>query len=81
MAEIAQRRRLDTERSLETTFEKVRPILERATTSPRPIQTSKLPADFEARVRAMPDPEQRIRAILEFKLSTKTQAGHHDQAI
>ena len=67
------------ERSLETVFEKVRLILERETTSARPIQTSELPADLEARVRAMPDPEQKIRAIVEFKLSTKTQAGHHDK--
>jgi hypothetical protein len=81
IAEIAQRRRLDMERSLETAFEKVRLILERETTSARPIQTSELPADLEARVRAMPDPEQRIRAIVEFKLSIKTQAGHHDQAV
>jgi len=69
------------ERSLETAFQKVRLILERETTSARPIQTSELPADLEARVRAMPDPEQKIRAIVEFKLSTKTQAGHHDQAV
>ena len=78
IAEIAQRRRLDTEQSLEAVFEKVRPVLERETASARPIQTSELPADLEARIRAMPDPEQRIRAIVEFKLSTKTQASHHD---
>jgi hypothetical protein len=78
MAEIAQRRRLDIERSLETAFEKARLVLERETTSARPIRASELPADLEARVRAMPDPEQRIRAIVEFKLSTKTQASHHD---
>jgi hypothetical protein len=69
---------LDTERCLETAFEKARLILEREKASARQIQTSKLPADLEARVRAMPDPEQRIRAIVEFKLSAKTHAGHHD---
>jgi hypothetical protein len=81
IAEIAQQRRLDTERSLEAAFEKARLVLERETASARPVQTSELPADLEARVRAMPDPEQRIRAIVEFKLSTRTQSGHHDQTI
>jgi len=78
IAEIAQQRRLETERGLETAFGKVRLILEREETSANSIQTMELPADLDARVRAMPDPEQRIRAIVEFKLSTKTQAGHHD---
>ena len=78
IAEIVQRRKLDTERSLETAFEKARPILERETASARPIQTAELPADLEARVRAMPDPEQRIRAIVEFKLSHRTESSHHD---
>jgi hypothetical protein len=61
---------------LEAAFEKARPILRRMTVSSRPIQISNLPADIEARVRAMPDPEQRIRAIVEFKLSTRIQSSH-----
>jgi hypothetical protein len=80
MAEIAKRRRIDMERSLETAFEKARLVLERSTTSTQPIQASDLPASIKARVRAMPDPEQRIRAIVEFKLSTRIQSSHHDQA-
>ena len=78
IAEIAQRRRLDTERPLETVFEKVKPILHREAESAHPVPASELPADLKARITAMPDPEQRIRAIVEFKLSAKTQPSHQD---
>lgn len=76
IAAIAQHRRLDAERSLEAAFEKARPILRRVSEPVRPIQIMNLPADIEARVRAMPDPEQRIRAIVEFKLSSRTESNH-----
>jgi hypothetical protein len=69
ISEIAQRRRLETERSLEAVFEKVRPILRREPESVHPALASKLPEDLKAQIAAMPDAEQRIRAILEFKSS------------
>jgi hypothetical protein len=78
MAEIAQRRRRDTERSLETAFEKARPILEKETASAHPMQTMELPPDLKARIKAIRDPEQRIRAIVEFKLSAKKQLSDRE---
>jgi hypothetical protein len=36
-----------------------------------------LPADLKTRIAAMRDPEERIRAIVEFKLSVRTQSSHH----
>jgi hypothetical protein len=77
IAEIAHRRRLDTERSLERVFEKAKPILERKPEPAYLVQVLKLPAELKARVAAMSDPEQRIRAIVEYKLSTRTQSSHH----
>jgi hypothetical protein len=78
IAEIAERRRLEDERSLDAAFEKARSILEREMPTEIPIQSPELPADVEARVRAMPDPEQRIRAIVEFKLSNRDKSGHRN---
>jgi hypothetical protein len=77
IAEIAHRRRLDAERSLEGVFEKAKPILER---NPQPaylVQALELPAELKARVAAMSDPEERIRAIVEFKLSVRSRSSHH----
>jgi hypothetical protein len=78
MADIAQRRRRDAERSLEIAFEKARPILERETASPHLIQELELPRDLKARIKAIRDPEARIRAIVEFKLSAKKQSSDRD---
>lgn len=77
IAEIAHRRRLDAERSLESVFEKVKPILRREPEAAHPVEAFELPAELKARVAAMSDPEQRIRAIVEYKLSTRTQSSHH----
>ena len=77
IAEIAHRRRLDAERSLESVFEKAKPILERKPEPAYLVQALELPAELKARVAAMSDPEQRIRAIVEYKLSTRTQSSHH----
>jgi hypothetical protein len=77
IAEIAHRRRLDAERSLESVFEKVKPILKREPEAAHPVETFELPADLKTRIAAMPDPEERIRAIVEYKLSTRTQSSHH----
>jgi hypothetical protein len=79
MAEIANQKKLGAERSLDSVFEKVRPILYREPDSaPPPVQIAELPADLKARIVEMPDAEQRIRAIVEFKLSSKTQSSHHE---
>jgi hypothetical protein len=72
IAEIAQRRRL------EAAFEKAKPILERETPTETSIQKLELPADVEAQVRAMPDSEQRIRAIVESKLSNRNKSSHRN---
>jgi len=78
VADIAHQRRLDKARSLETVFEKVKPILQRKKELAHPVHIAKLPPDLKARVAAMPDPEQRIRAIVEFRLSAKTDSNQHD---
>ena len=77
IAEIAHRRRLDTERSLESVFEKAKPILERKPEPAYLVQALELPAELKARIAAMHDPKQRIRAIVEFKLSVRSQSSHH----
>ena len=77
IAEIAHRRRLDTERSLESVFEKAKPILRREPEAAHPVEAFELPADLKTRIAAMRDPEERIRAIVEFKLSVRTQSSHH----
>jgi len=77
IAEIAHRRRLGTERSLESVFEKAKPILERKPEPAYLVQALELPAELKARVAAMSDPEQRIRAIVEYKLSVRSRSSHH----
>jgi hypothetical protein len=77
IAELAHGRRLDAERSLESVFEKVKPILRREPEAAHPVEAFELPADLKTRIAAMRDPEERIRAIVEYKLSTRTQSSHH----
>jgi len=77
IAEIAHRRRLDAERSLESVFEKAKPILERKPEPAYLVQALELPAELKTRIAAMPDPEQRIRAIVEYKLSVRSRSSHH----
>ena len=77
ITEIAHRRRLDAERSLESVFEKVKPILQRKPEPAYRVQALELPAELKARIAAMSEPEERIRAIVEYKLSTRTQSSHH----
>ena len=77
IAETAHRRRLDAERSLESVFEKAKPILRREPEAAHPLEAFELPADLKTRIAAMPDPEQRIRAIVEFKLSVRSRLSHH----
>ncbi|MGA2310558.1 MAG: hypothetical protein ABSG57_13570 [Candidatus Bathyarchaeia archaeon] len=77
IAEIEHRRRLDAERSLESVFEKVKPILQRKPEPAYLVHALELPADLKTRIAAMPDPEERMRAIVEYKLSTRTQSSHH----
>jgi hypothetical protein len=77
MAEMT-RRKMKAERNLETVFEKAKPILRREVKPVRPARPSEIPADLKAQVSAMDDPEQRIRAIVEFKLSGKMHQNHQD---
>ena len=77
MAETT-RRKMEAERTLETVFEKVKPILRGEVEPARPARPSQIPTDLKAQVSAMTDPEQRIRAIVEFKLSGKMQQNHQD---
>jgi hypothetical protein len=78
IAEIAQQRRRETELSLEIAFKKARSILERQTTPAYAAQALELPPDLKARIMAIRDPEKRIRAIVEFKMSAKTQLTGRD---
>jgi len=75
IAQMADRRRLDMEQSLERVFEKVKPILNRQSATESYITEPELPPDLLAKVAAMPDPEQRIRAIVEFRLSARKQTN------
>jgi hypothetical protein len=77
IAEIAHLRSLNTERSLESVFEKAKPILERKPNPAYLVQALELPTELKTRVAAMLDPEQRIRAIVEYKLSVRSQSSHH----
>jgi hypothetical protein len=77
IVEIAHRRSLDAERSLESVFEKAKPILERKPEPAYLVQALELPADLKTRIAAMLDPEQRIRAIVEYKLSVRSRSSHH----
>jgi hypothetical protein len=78
MANIAQQRRLDAARSLENVFEKAKPILRRGKEPACPVQVAELSPDLKSRIAAMPNPEERIRAIVEFRLSARTDSGQHD---
>lgn len=74
IAQIANRRRLGMEQSLDRVFEKVEPILNRQSATQSPVRESELPAALLEKVAAMPDAEQKIRAIVEFKLSARKRA-------
>lgn len=74
MAVIADRRKPNTVQTLDGVFEKVKPILKREPTPERPAREIELPAALVAKVAAMPDAEQRIRAIVEYKMSARSQA-------
>lgn len=78
VSDIGQQRRFDTSRSLDTVFEKVRLILQREKEPVCPVNVAELPPDLKARVAAMPGPERRIRAIVEFRLSARTDSSQHD---
>ena len=62
---------------MESVFEKVKPILQRKPEPAYLVHALELPADLKTRIAAMPDPEERMRAIVEYKLSTRTQSSHH----
>jgi len=75
--EMADRRKLDAVQSLDRIFERVKPILDRGSASEPPIREFELPASLKAKVASMPDAEQKIRTIVEFKLSARKQASDH----
>jgi hypothetical protein len=63
------RARIAAERNLDNIFEKVKPILYREAESRREVRSCGIPDDLKAQVSALTDPEQRIMAIVKFKLS------------
>ena len=71
IAEMADQRRKEIDQDLEKVFENVKPILNRESRPVPVIEGHELPAALKARIAAMPDPEQRIRTIVEFKLSSE----------
>lgn len=78
MSEIARRWRLDSDQDLERIFEKAKTILNRCPTSTFPIEDPALPAALKAKLTATASPEDRIRTIVQFKLSTRVQGiSHH----
>jgi len=74
MVAISDRRRPRTAQSLDRVFEKVKPILNREPAVDRPVTGIELPTALIARVTNMPDAEQRIRTIVEYKMSARRQA-------
>ena len=57
--------------SLERVFERVKPILNREPVSESPTRYPDLPPALKTKVPAMPDADERIRAIVEFRLSAR----------
>jgi hypothetical protein len=53
-------------------------MLERETEPAHAIQTLELSPDLKARIKAIRDPEERIRAIVEFKMSAKRQSSDRE---
>jgi len=70
---------MDTEQSLQRLFEKVKPILNRQSASKPIVRELELPAALVAKVTKMPDAEQRIRTIVEFKLSATRKMNDHKE--
>jgi hypothetical protein len=76
IAELAHQRRREVDKDLEKVFEKVKPILNRESRPVPAVEGDELPAALKAEIVAMPDPEQRVRTIVEFKLSSKRMEEH-----
>jgi len=71
IAQIADQKRHRENEDLERIFGKVRHILNRKSPKPFPKRRLELPAALRASVVATPDAEDRIRAIVEYVMSTK----------
>jgi len=74
IAKMADRRILKAQQSLEKAFDRIRPILYGRSPSHLPAEARPLPAELIARVMAMPEPEQRIRAIIECRMSERNRS-------
>ena len=73
IARIADQRRHRENEDLERILGKVRHILNRKSPEPFPTRRLELPAALRARVAAIPDAEERIRAIVEYMMSNKAR--------
>jgi len=78
MVRIADQRRDRENDDMERILGRVRHILDRKSQAPVPTQKVELPPQLKARVAAIPDAEERIRAIVNYTLSSKSKADTHD---
>lgn len=68
---MAHQRRREIDDDLEKVFDKVKPILHRNPFRLRAIKGLDLPAALKAEIAAIPDPEQRVREVVKFKLNSR----------
>jgi len=71
IVDIVNRGRPRMDEGLMRVFERVRPILNRKPASESSIGYVELPPGLKEKLLAMPDAEERIRAIVEFRLSVR----------
>lgn len=74
IAELALQRTRNVDQSLEKVFEKVRPVLHRKVEQTTTVRNTELPALLKEKIMTIPDPEERIRAIVDFRLSHRTRS-------
>ncbi len=78
MVRIADQKRHRENDDMERILGRVRHILDPKSQAPVPTQKVELPPELKARVATIPDAEERIRAIVDYALSSKAKAETHD---
>ena len=78
MVRIADQRRHRQNDDMERILGRVRHILHPKSQAPVPTQRPELPPQLKARIAAIPDAEERIRAVVDYMLSSKAQAQTHE---
>jgi hypothetical protein len=73
IAELALQRTRNADQSLEEVFERVRPILYRKVEQTTTVRNAELPALLKQKIMTIPDPEQRVRAMVDFRMSRRTR--------